>query len=406
MRVNAGGGQHGAVVKTAANGESAPLTTALPDAAFEQLKQFQVDSPTGAHVSLSVQGWYRVPQPTAATGSVVKLITAAGFIILDGTDMTFEETLGSVFSEAGFTVNGRKLLGIYELVGLFNSIDDWAGLDQFEREPGFGLRDFYMEYSTLHKCNMTVGAKHSCVDMYNDTHANYAEIDGEYYIKIDGTIEMDVDTNAAVENVTFNEFAAIVSTYKSPERVVKRQPNFMDDYQQMYCQEKFPTGPEVFNVTGAEKVGETEVDGRVVREFAITTPVTKMQHNFLTGFDGTPYTGTSTVKYFDDKLSGAPVKFSFGGKDIVVTYYEEKEISLPPADDSSWDPSPECLNMTVRDYLKDAYLPTPVSPNVYAFDQLRRDMEWCIEEGGCSVSTDQTPHPDDEASANNTRKLL
>ena len=394
MRVNAGGGQHGAVVKTAANGEPAPLTTALPDAAFEQLKQFQVDSPTGAHVSLAVQGWYRVPQPTAATGSVVKLITAAGFIILDGTDMTFEETLGTVFTEAGFTVNGRKLLGIYELVGLFNSIDDWAGLDQFEREPGFGLHDFYMEYSTLHKCNMTVGAIHSCVDMYNDTHSSYAEIDGEHYIKIDGTIEMDVDTNAAVENVTFNEFTAIVSTYKSPERVVKRQLNYMHDYQESYCQEKFPTGPEVFNVTGAEKVGETEVDGRVIREFAISTPVTKMQHNFLTGFDGTPYTGTSTVKYFDDKLSGAPVKFSFGGKDIVVTYYEEKEISLPPADDSSWDPSPECLNMTVRDYLKDAYLPAPVSPNVYAFDQRRREVDWCIEEGGCATSAESTaPSP-------------
>ena len=68
MRVNAGGGQQGAVVKTAANGESAPLTTALPDAAFEQLKRFVVDSPTGAHVSLVVQGWYRVPSPIATTG--------------------------------------------------------------------------------------------------------------------------------------------------------------------------------------------------------------------------------------------------------------------------------------------------------------------------------------------------
>ena len=116
--------------------------------------------------------------------------------------------------------------------------------------------------------------------------------------------------------MTFNEFGAIVSTYKSPDRVVKRQLDFMYDYaENYYCEEKFPTGPETFNVTGAEKVGETEVDGRVVREFVITTPVTKMQHNFLTGFDpDVAYTGESTVKYFDDKLTGAPVKFSFGGK--------------------------------------------------------------------------------------------
>ena len=60
-----------------------------------------------------------------------------------------------------------------------------------------------MEYSTLHECNMTVGARHSCVDMYNLTHANYSEVDGVHYIKIDSTIEMDVDSNAAVENGKF-----------------------------------------------------------------------------------------------------------------------------------------------------------------------------------------------------------
>ena len=184
----------------------------------------------------------------------------------------------------------------------------------------------------------------------------------------------------------------------------------MYDYaENYYCEEKFPTGPETFNVTGAEKVGETEVDGRVVREFVITTPVTKMQHNFLTGFDpDVAYTGESTVKYFDDKLTGAPVKFSFGGKVIVVTHYDEREISLPPADDSFWDPTPECLNMTVRDHLKDAYLPTPVSPNVYAIDYRRRDVDYCIDNGGCALSEDQPPHPDDffEDAANGTRKLL
>ena len=65
-------------------------------------------------------------------------MTAAGFIILDGTDMTFEETVGSVFSEAGFDVIGRKLLGIYEIVGIFNSIEDWGGLGDEEKKPGFG----------------------------------------------------------------------------------------------------------------------------------------------------------------------------------------------------------------------------------------------------------------------------
>ena len=66
-----------------------------------------------------VLGWYRIPDAARSkTGNVVKIITYAGFIILDGAEMTFEEVVGKVFSEAGFDViNGRKLLGMYELIG-------------------------------------------------------------------------------------------------------------------------------------------------------------------------------------------------------------------------------------------------------------------------------------------------
>ena len=66
-----------------------------------------------------------VPHPRPArskTGNAVKIITYAGFIILDGAEMTFEEVVGKVFSEAGFDVgNGRKLLGMYELIEDFST---------------------------------------------------------------------------------------------------------------------------------------------------------------------------------------------------------------------------------------------------------------------------------------------
>ena len=119
MRVNTGDGTKGSVVRTAANGEPAPLTSALPDSAFAELKQFEIKSENGAFLSLMVLGWYRIPDPARSkTGNVVKIITYAGFIILDGAEMTFEEVVGKVFSEAGFDViNGRKLLGLYELIG-------------------------------------------------------------------------------------------------------------------------------------------------------------------------------------------------------------------------------------------------------------------------------------------------
>ena len=116
MRVNTIDGTKGAVVRTAANGEPAPLTSALPDSAFAELKQFEIKSENGAFLSLMV---LRIPDAARSkTGNVVKIITYAGFIILDGAEMTFEEVVGKVFSEAGFDViNGRKLLGMYELIG-------------------------------------------------------------------------------------------------------------------------------------------------------------------------------------------------------------------------------------------------------------------------------------------------
>ena len=418
MRVNAGGGHQGAVVKTAANGEPSPLTSGLPDAAFAQLKQFQVDSPTGAHVSLVVQGWYRVPSPIATTGSVVKIMTAAGFIILDGTDMTFEETVGTVFSEAGFDVMGRKLLGMYEIVGIFNSIEDWTGLEEQEKKPGFGKHDFYMEYSTLNKCVMEVGHEKACVDMYNNTHGAYVQIDGEHYIKIDSTILMDVDTNIAMETHFYAEFNATIEEMKSPTRRVKGQTSIYDevtghedgdgeDPPMYYCKE-LPPGDgasAVWNVTNAEKVGETEdADGRTIREFVITTPLTSLQHDFLTGFDDSiPYTGTIDVKYWDDKTTGYPVKFSFGGKDFVVSKYVEDEIDLPEPED--WEIPDECFDMSPVDAIHDMSLPTAVPANPHRFDNRRRLRDECELSGGCYTSEDrahQLPEFCSDASCFNT----
>ena len=61
MRVNTNQPDHpGAVVRTAANGETSSITSALPDSAFAELKQFEVKSENGAFLSLMVLGWYRI----------------------------------------------------------------------------------------------------------------------------------------------------------------------------------------------------------------------------------------------------------------------------------------------------------------------------------------------------------
>ena len=76
MRVNTNQPDHpGAVVRTAANGETSSITSALPDSAFAELKQFEVKSENGAFLSLMVLGWYRIPDALRArTGSFALLL--------------------------------------------------------------------------------------------------------------------------------------------------------------------------------------------------------------------------------------------------------------------------------------------------------------------------------------------
>ena len=85
-----------------------------------------------------------------------------------------------------------------------------------------------MEYSTLNKCVMARGKANSCMDMYNNTHGAYVEIDGEHYIKIDSTIIMDVDSGVAMETHFYAEFNATIEEMKSPTRRVKAQTAIYD----------------------------------------------------------------------------------------------------------------------------------------------------------------------------------
>ena len=127
--------------------------------------------------------------------------------------------------------------------------------------------------------------------------------------------------------------------------------------------------------------------GRTVREFVITTPLTSLQHDFITGFDeSVPYTGLIDIKYWDDKATGYPVKFNFGGKDFVVTSYVEDDIELPEPDE--WNVPEECFDMSPSDYLTDMNLPTFVPANPFRFDNRRRLRDACELEGGCYSSED------------------
>ena len=115
-----------AVVSTAAYSNAMPMSSALPDAAFEALTRFSITSPsTGSYVSMLVLGWARINNE-GAFGSTVRIMTFAGTISLDGRSMSFSDSVAPVFTEAGFTVSPlsasrRRLLDVgTSLVGFFN----------------------------------------------------------------------------------------------------------------------------------------------------------------------------------------------------------------------------------------------------------------------------------------------
>ena len=346
MRSNSG---DGLVVKVNQNQVGHALTSALPDEAFEQMRQLQVKSPTtGAYLSLTILGWYRVPDESrACKGSFVKLITAAGFVTLDNDDMTFEETVGHAFTEAGFVVvNGRRLLGVYELVGMFNSVEEWEGLsvEDCELKPRFGEVDFEMTYVIWRPCGVANGSN-ACVNARNATHGAMVTdpTDNKTYIEVGYSIAYDAETNAAQEISYNNEFPeSVVAYYRSPERDVKQQifedaPYYCEEILHDEYGDDAEGGMAVWNVTAAVKVGESNATGVWIREFVIRTKVTEMQHLMLNNMDtSVAYTGEANVTYFDYKASGHPVKFIVGDQQIIVKTYEETEVTFADPDDDEW----------------------------------------------------------------------
>lgn len=73
----------------------------------------QIANDVGGEVVLMVQGVARVPLASSTYGSVVKVLTAAGTITIDGTALGFDDSTAPVFEQAGFIVDSgrRRLLG-------------------------------------------------------------------------------------------------------------------------------------------------------------------------------------------------------------------------------------------------------------------------------------------------------
>ena len=119
-----------------------PLSSLLADPYFEELKTLKIEQGS-SWIQFSVLAVARYTQVNSRYGSVVVLYTHIGELTLDGDGIFFEEAVQGAFRRAGLRVdaNGRRLLGVTRVVGLFNLLEsafEGAGMEDgaMPRMPG------------------------------------------------------------------------------------------------------------------------------------------------------------------------------------------------------------------------------------------------------------------------------
>jgi hypothetical protein len=99
------------------------MKSCMPNSFFSELKTFIIKQ-TAVYMELDVLGFVRMPKSNSLYGTVVVIVTHIGRITVDGDTLSFMDDIGTIFKEAGFAVDkkGRRLMGLLEIVGFFNSI--------------------------------------------------------------------------------------------------------------------------------------------------------------------------------------------------------------------------------------------------------------------------------------------
>ena len=81
------------------------LSSALPDTYFKELRSIEFKHPSGSAMYLNILAVARLVKAKSALGSVVKLITFVGTIIIDGDVVSFSNDVAPIMEEAGFVVH-------------------------------------------------------------------------------------------------------------------------------------------------------------------------------------------------------------------------------------------------------------------------------------------------------------
>lgn len=135
---------------------SKKLSSTMPDKYFKELEWLELQSKSGAMLTLKILAIARIPHSKANCGTFLKISTISGILILDDNDVYYDNDVTSLFIQAGYqswsdnqvnsgdTTHLRRLLGFdsknnhqkirkldassTSIVGFFNSIenDNWT----------------------------------------------------------------------------------------------------------------------------------------------------------------------------------------------------------------------------------------------------------------------------------------
>jgi hypothetical protein len=148
------------------------FSSEIDDATLYELKHLRVEQGR-SYVHFQVLAVARYVEAYSRHGTVVVIYTHLGEITLDGEAVSFHETLSGAFSRAGFTIdaNGRRLLGVVEMLGLFKLIRSAANASGAGAGPGQLSTqlpipppvNYYAEVTEMDMCQNEQGAStHSC----------------------------------------------------------------------------------------------------------------------------------------------------------------------------------------------------------------------------------------------------
>jgi hypothetical protein len=177
------------------------LDSRLPDTVWDELEYIHLTNDNGGMLHAHIQAVSRVPWMHGDVGceeplfdTYVRIQTAVGVIWLDGNIMTYDDGMDKVFEDAGFETQpnerpqpgglrrqlGRRLVGMVELIGWFNSIPAFEAWNSTYDAPPTIPVHFRAEALMVHAC--VQNATDQCSELsFGDEHT--ITILGEKYAK-------------------------------------------------------------------------------------------------------------------------------------------------------------------------------------------------------------------------------